>query len=463
MDNIEIQDYSLFGKDSAEDDSNLHMYFVETGTYREVKNQEKLIVVGRKGSGKSAIFHSLKDDKNILYIKILPKKYSDTIFREFIKKYKDTPLSCETSFAAAWKYTILRKITHQLKSNNMNFPETNVVESTMDILDCWANHSVKLVNIQEFANQDLEQINDDVISDLRDQLDITLIRDKLKNGKIHILIDDLDNVWENSFLSSCYIYGLISCARDLIREHNLHVTIFIREDIFSNIQTNFHQIDNIRQQIEPINWNPQILKQMVGKRIQRYFDIRTPGYISDNWYFIMPETIGTMDSFKYMVERTQLRPRELLQFCGVAWNIARKFKKDKIRPIDIAQAETIYSAWKLDDLCSEYKSRYTNLQNLFDAFAGLQPRLKKDEIIAIIKDVLHNEYIKRSYDDDTSPITEIEVTKFLYECGFLRARVQEGDKNKFIASSSVPRLNLSLISSFDIHPAYRKTICRSNN
>ena len=49
-----------WGDDSAERDDLLLSYFVDTDSYRRLSNQEKSLVVGRKGSGKSALRKKLE-------------------------------------------------------------------------------------------------------------------------------------------------------------------------------------------------------------------------------------------------------------------------------------------------------------------------------------------------------------------------------------------------------------------
>ncbi|NKE04719.1 P-loop ATPase, Sll1717 family [Mesobacillus selenatarsenatis] len=449
----------LFGADSAEDDENLEHYFIPTGMFRAVKNQEKLIIVGRKGSGKSAIFHSLFNDEGIFYIKIRPNKYSMDIFREFTNKYQSALVNGRLGFSSAWKYAILAETSRQLKNSLVKDKknDTPIVQESVNVLETWVQNNINLSALENFISSPIQEMNSSHIPGLDKDIDVNFINKVLEKNKIHILIDDLDNVWESSTLCSNYIFGLISCARELIQQHNIYVTIFIREDIFSSIETNFHEIDNIRQLIEPITWNPKLLRHMLARRIQRYFDLDS-SYPNDYWYYVFPEKVGIKDSYKYMVERTQLRPREMVQFCGKSWDISQNYKKQKVDQKDIIQAEDIYSEWKLKDLCSEFSTRYLHLEHLFNAFSGHETVISKEFVENIIKDILDEELISRTYPDDNKPITKMELINFLYESGFIRARIKEDDRWKFRAASSHPRLNLRLVERFDIHPAYRKAL-----
>ncbi|SEM84893.1 hypothetical protein SAMN04489760_1691 [Syntrophus gentianae] len=66
-----------WGDDSAEKDPYLFEYFVASDTFRRLKQKTKGIVVGRKGSGKSALRKKLEQefasDEDTFVVSITPK------------------------------------------------------------------------------------------------------------------------------------------------------------------------------------------------------------------------------------------------------------------------------------------------------------------------------------------------------------------------------------------------------
>lgn len=52
----------LLGKDRAQEDANLKHDFVKTKQYDDIKSGNKELVLGRKGSGKSALFSMLAEE-----------------------------------------------------------------------------------------------------------------------------------------------------------------------------------------------------------------------------------------------------------------------------------------------------------------------------------------------------------------------------------------------------------------
>lgn len=450
----------LFGTDSAEGDSDLVSYFIPTGTFRAVENKQKIIVVGRKGSGKSAIFSCINSE-DTRYIKLLPNKYSLDVFQSFLNKNNNANYCNFTVFTALWKYLILKEVSSQIKDNTGSkiYMNKNITQESVNILDKWVESNIDVGTIQEFVT------DNDKKSKLllkSEEIDMERIEDMLNEKSVHILIDDLDLIWDNNKWSLNYIQGLIECAYDLCNKFSkkIFVTLFIREDIFSIIETNFHRIDNIRNQIETISWTPRLLKQLVAKRIQTYFKLTPQSFKKDYWYYTMPDKVNNVDSFNYMVERTQLRPRELVQFCSKSYEISTRYKKKKIETRDIIEGESIYSDWKLKDLCSEYATQYEGLINLLRAFSGNGFEFKKEDIATIIEKKSAVGDVYMIVDGEKKPITVDNTLRFLYDCGFIRAKYFDKvtNKNKFRSSSTYKNLNLVTFQKFDIHPAYRRAI-----
>lgn len=74
------------GKDEAELDERLREYFIRTSHYENTMTGSKTIIIGRKGSGKSAIFTLAKEqleNQGSLVIPITPMQYSWTALKEY--------------------------------------------------------------------------------------------------------------------------------------------------------------------------------------------------------------------------------------------------------------------------------------------------------------------------------------------------------------------------------------------
>src|SRR5688572_12333502 len=98
-----------FGKIAAEDEAKeLAEYFVETNEYSSLKSDNnKILVIGRKGSGKSAIYVHLRDslhkqrNTSVIAIELDAHAWSEH------KRLRDESSSPQRAYVASWNYLML--------------------------------------------------------------------------------------------------------------------------------------------------------------------------------------------------------------------------------------------------------------------------------------------------------------------------------------------------------------------
>src|SRR2546428_4817806 len=61
---VDLVDVRDFGSIAAENDRNLREYFVTTPVFDALLDQEKYLVLGRKGMGKTALYRGLEDSRD---------------------------------------------------------------------------------------------------------------------------------------------------------------------------------------------------------------------------------------------------------------------------------------------------------------------------------------------------------------------------------------------------------------
>src|SRR5690349_24952479 len=83
-----------FGAPAAERDiiRGLKDYFVESEAYRRIENRQKYIILGNRGSGKSAIFKVIADrerERGTLVLELAPEDYSYEMLAAVMKEEKE--------------------------------------------------------------------------------------------------------------------------------------------------------------------------------------------------------------------------------------------------------------------------------------------------------------------------------------------------------------------------------------
>src|SRR5690625_4360806 len=100
-----------FGAPAAERDVllGLKQYFYESDSYRRIKSGAKSVVLGNRGSGKSAIFKMLANEyqaQDHVVIELAPEDYSYEMLSTVMSKESEGSWAKQGAYSAAWKYMI---------------------------------------------------------------------------------------------------------------------------------------------------------------------------------------------------------------------------------------------------------------------------------------------------------------------------------------------------------------------
>lgn len=240
--------FLIFGADAAEDDPNLSNYFMETSTWKKVVNGNALLVLGRKGSGKSAIFKMLSENvkTNLEVILVTPRLFALDILNDFNTRYPNSPFNKEIAYTTAWRYSLMLELllaiedrsgrlkiggeagVHDWLRKHIEF-DADIISRTVAFLEKWTIDKVSLAQLSATLSSSGRRGNlvgqeiDAVIPDLKKSL----------SRKKHIIaIDNLDEGWVNKEEARSYLAGLILAAKELSRIENLNVTVFMRTDMY---------------------------------------------------------------------------------------------------------------------------------------------------------------------------------------------------------------------------------------
>jgi hypothetical protein len=92
--------------------------------------------------------------------------------------------------------------------------------------------------------------------------------------------------------------------------------------------------------------------------------------ITSLWAQFFPSHVKGEDSFQFVLNRTLMRPRELLRFVRECIDVGLNRQRQKLTEADILQAEQSYSSDALVDVCLEMKDVNTKFGDVPYAFIG---------------------------------------------------------------------------------------------
>ncbi|MGF1525660.1 MAG: P-loop ATPase, Sll1717 family [Candidatus Competibacterales bacterium] len=462
-----------WGDDSAEKDENLLEYFVSSDAFDRLINRRRSLVVGRKGSGKSALLKKLdnyfSNEENTHVVKITPN------FNTLRVVLNDTSLQTgfgeEIFFQHTWLRQILIsclcKIGHRAKgtycsgslafarslAKSSNATSRDLVENIIDILK---RLKLKVGNLGEFGLSLEKEFRN--ASDIEEFQHHTI--ELCKGGARFVaLVDDLDLGWDNSQTANNLLLGLLLASNCLSAlNKSIHTVVFLREDVYTILIGRTQHADKYRD-VERIRWTQHQLIKILGERIN--FNRRRDGEdeLDNPFYSVSPQTIGTSNTDNWLVERTLFRPRELIQ---LARYYTQDLKSEEPSDRRLKDSEQTYSRWKLDDLCAEYSNQYPDLISVMTYwrtnFSRHRYHLKREEIEHILMEIMINVPINEQWFNRL--VTDTDIGGFLsilYEIGFIGDFVLGGRGGSQTFYSYQER-HEPRFDEVQVHPCFRRAV-----
>jgi hypothetical protein len=462
-----------FGSDDAELEEKrgfLNKVFLKTSIYNRVKNAQREIVIGRKGTGKSAICLMLKntlesDGEKVLLI--TPKSLSQTK----IEKLRLNSINDDDAYIMGWKYALLTtigleliklakrtkiiKTTKQIKPDLLyiqkflesnNEIEKSALKKFFSKASIFSKVSLKIFNIEGSAETRQVDVTKDTATELENfQSSIEIVLRELHIKRYVILIDKVDDIWNQTNKSELMIKGLLKAVHELNTAllHTLFI-LFLRSDIYDEM-FKIHDGDKFHSGEERIVWNKRDLKHLITMRARVSANM-VVNDVDEIWNTVFERKVNGNTSFDYIIDRTLHKPREIIQFCNSALAQAQDKKHQFIQAQDILGAEKQYSVWKLKDIVSEYAVQYPFLEEALFMFQGFKPQLTYGEFenrLKETKDKLHDNL-------ELQKATTEKVLQILFIVGFLGANIN-GEK---VFSHINPYVVLSQHNIFIVHPAF---------
>lgn len=462
-----------WGDDSAERDNHLLSYFIDTESYKRLLRKEKLLVVGRKGSGKSALRKKLEEDfskennthvinispkyssiRNILNEKSLAEGFGEEIFfqHSWLRQMMLDCL-CHVGHSAKGKYTTSSIEFSREISKQLNRTSKDIVENISDILSRIKVKAGSLGELGLHLEKELRSVAE--VDALEHHISILA----KEGAKFVVMVDDLDLGWDNSKISNNLLLGLLSATSYFKSiSENIHVLIFLREDVYSILMEHTQHSDKYRN-IERIRWDKTQLISLLEERIKFNFSNHDTSFGDNPFYQVFPTAIGTHNSDNWLIERTLSRPRELIQ-------LARFYTEaiDGEQPNDsiLKSCENTYSSWKLEDLCTEYSNQYPGLSDIFSfwktKYFRYKYHLKNEEVYEMIFEIFEEVTVNQSWFN--ALVSEANLGGFLsilYEIGFIGDFVLGGEGGSKTFYSYSDR-HAPKFEEIQIHPCFRKAV-----
>ena len=467
------------GSLAAENDTALSSYFVRTEAFDRVQQANRWLVLGNRGSGKTAIFRTLAEQKRTegrKVVELRPEDYSYELARDVLARETDGSWQKSGAFAAAWKWLILLLVMRNVGDASIGakrrpagkihaYLRDNHAGMSIGPMDALIGYLKRIESVKlgkyEAGVQARELRGLFKLDELKPVL--PCLEEILQGSEIYVLVDELDRGWDASEDAQYFVSGLFRAAVGLNQEFKgLHVLVSLRHELYESIPALYDDTQKHRDVIESIRWDETRLQAMISERVRVSFPKETRGMSTEQaWNFAFGEILSyrSTRSFIYVVDRTLNRPRELISFCSAIRDAAIE-RGVAVDYSVITDAERKYSKDRFDDIVSEYRFQYPGLREVFEEFRGRLYRLDRDSLVVMSEEIILSDRLREAAPWLQGLQRAERLIEILWEVGFLLARNVGGQKglvrsgSQYVGSYHISSIALDSVQTFKVHPLY---------
>ncbi|NLJ49553.1 MAG: hypothetical protein GX428_08215 [Candidatus Atribacteria bacterium] len=462
----------FFGKRDAgqENSETLAKYFLRMDLVSNIKSDNKsigkCIIVGVKGSGKTALCRNIQMecDKNGVGWRL---ELSDGFPVEDNKR--------QSSFYSSLLIVyLLSKIIDIIEDNKKAFSK-EALSSLPGLVEKFKSSATtffKSINFEfsadgpkiNFNVEQLLKLGQRELSQIKIEKFKEILTPCLSEKRGYILIDDVDEIFPGSDTNFEFIEGLISASVTInnVFGNLLHCLVFIKAGAYSRFYENGRNYDKYPESVVFLRWGSGELMDMFALRAK----------IASGSKELFEERFKTMQLVfegteseiqkieEFMVSRCNSGPRDII----ILGNFAKQEAINrKIKFEDLVKREGDYSQEKIYLLNRDYKYQYGDITELLSRVFRNQPVIfskgKLEEFIQTA--ILGNAKIMNGQLGSMELLKSVDSSKViekLFDFGFIGFR--EDGKSEFQYMMDLQNKMLQpgsrLFTAFEhrIHPAY---------
>jgi len=403
------------GATSAENEMRtLESYYLKTDQFLKSLRGEANIVVGRKGSGKSAIFLQVRDRERNKYGNIVldlkPDGYKLIKFKELILDFLEEG-TFQHTIMAFWEYVLLLEICYKIleKDRDKHIHDHNLYEPYRKLADLYhAEGYIAEGDFSERMSVLMEKITTEYQSkhgnETKVRLSVPQLTEMLychdvKELTSHViaylrhkdvcwlLFDNIDKGWPTSGLEHedlLIIRALIDATKKIERQFSrsnieVNTIIFLRNDVYELLVR--ETSDRGKEAKVLLDWtDPDLLRELVRLRIVSN-NLNGDEAFQSLWPKICISHYNGEESSQYLIDRSLMRPRFLLNLISQCKSFAINLNHESILEDDLEKGLTAYSTDLLADIGYEINDVENNVDDILYAFISCSSEMNKDEIL----------------------------------------------------------------------------------
>ncbi|MCO0605185.1 ATP-binding protein [Klebsiella pneumoniae] len=460
---------NVLGDIRAEHDAKmLEASFWQTTDYKALlESYDRCIVVGRRGTGKSALVHMLskhwhaKPKTHVMTISPIEEQIIG--LRDVVSLFGENYLHIKAGSKLAWRYAIYMELLSEIASHYKMKNDLDYKSVEKHLLSWGAKRQnisgkirKKLISILD-TGKDVKPATR--ISDLSDNFELDLLEEVLfeaiskSNHQFVIFADRLDEGYTPDDLGVA-IQSVIDIKQNL--QEKVIAFAFVRDNIhraISKMDPDFTR--NIEGQVLRLHWDEYNLFNLVCNRMRVAFN----STIENNtrvWNAYTANELQSNTGFKEALKLTLYRPRDILVLLNDAFLRAATHDRTKIIIDDIKATANTISQNRLNDLLKEYENVFPALDIFTSLFGNKKPDFSIAEASEIISQAFDIKEVndKMKLQDILLFEGPVQVIQRLYSVGFFGLYNQQSSSYVFCHDGKEPEKEFTPGSKLLLHPCY---------
>lgn len=381
-----------FGDVAAEEDAVLS-YFLKTPSVDAIESGKVMLVLGRKGAGKTALVRYFSQDTNPTAVALNLRDYP----WEIHKTRASAGTSEVESYVSSWRYLIaVQSLIRLLQSSRYKANTDSKIAANKFLSDNYGSIEPSLGDIlrpkslqlskasfqpsvlgNALGGVELERaggigVELDKLTDLLLECAIEIaVQDGARQISLHF--DELDQgMAELTTDRAAILTGLVLAGRSIRNATKVGFSVFpvvyLRSDIWD--QLSFSDKNKISQSSTLwIEWNPETLAALVGERLTVKMGADARWTAIDDGKVMR----GSQPKWSHIVSRTFMRPRDIIKFLNAALTAAkaRDATVEQFSNKDIQNARQDYSTYLKTELDDEIKAHWPQWGEALQVFSAI--------------------------------------------------------------------------------------------
>jgi hypothetical protein len=408
--------FSPFGEADCESELKLlkqayrEYFFYHTPFNSASLDPSVFLVVGRRGSGKTALTHffSFQDRlKNAIAIDVDEPAAFDQVLQHFPKLASSAREVSIPRIVKIWEFTLWSILFYELQKYDVRIRTACIFGDRAGKLSTFIRHTLKaLINrlLNAEKETDLLEELETIIGDERIQAGKTAVLELARRKPVIMAIDTLENYAVNDAPMMQATAALIQCASDFNRDFSrkgLHVKLFVMAEIFPYLKEEvvLNTLKFVRNEVY-LHWRPKDLLRLICWRYSSYLSafgklsvsarsIDWDDYnsvLENMWKPYFGETISNTQgiveqTFPYVLRHTQMRPRQLIVLCNaIAHRAITEKTFPKFTPDCVVKSVLRGESALAEEVLNSYSSVYPKVGRIVEALTGLPMMFKGNEL-----------------------------------------------------------------------------------